>query len=904
MNDERVFEEIVTKFMLSTCERRPRLRPIDESATALCARLATSHPHDDTDTDYIPLTTGSVAEFYIDPMLPHIGDVDTMYHWSTQLAIPRGHAPPTELPAEFHNYVRVFEIIDSHLPGYVYLHQQYFLTICDDGVKYSAEEYHSQKYLPNRETMIMFGPAIKSVLDIGLLADRVRSVRCLVWPPEAADWPTRHRNYGWPDSATVSRVVSNGCDMVCAVHRLCRQYEWMDNYQWRLSFSRAEIVLLNSWMPVQQIVYHMLRVFIKQLTHDGTSGAGTLSQQFVYNMFRDIRDNDNSGKLSNYHIKTLMLWACELKPQSWWSDSFSLAGICAQLLQTMGVWLTEARCKHYFVNSCNLIDKSFNTTNIGGQLKSTVAASLSKWFVNNYIRKCSELCPDGVSRLFDDISTSIKLQNAVSSVVAWRQQNTPEDLWNEFNLSEYGIAVSVYQNPLTVRSCSFLMTELSKIDSRLFSYFTEVAFLQIAHRSSICGLSEMLMDVLATLFGQIIRKPHYSRNCAAMLSLRKAEKLMKDLEHNPLSTLSLVKIELSKAYLCKTLSREDSESDSIYCLANVYLAVLYYTTGQYQTAIDHCTLVIRSQGHSHFSSHVVQGELLPKINDDVDNMLGLAVFYQNLRTAALNQQCPEQHVSIFSTGLFAYYLHIKCTSLTECRQSSTDELKLYEIYVSTEQPYIGDVLLFVSLSRSLKQKCYREPVLHESRRSLYATEHNEASNLVELLQKFAVEHLTTYRQIEARDFSSVVPIVTTDFEALYAYKRGDYQQCLLLSTQNVHALLYDFELYAPARIPTFPEFNQFMDDDIVSLSALTWFLNTKRKYIAGYTCITQLTLSLYLMTQCQLKLRHSVMSLAQTLDYIKVAERKHGVDKTLDRLVLKMIARKVLIIYACIKNKK
>ena len=70
-----------------------------------------------------------------------------------------------------------------------------------------------------------------------------------------------------------------------------------------------------------------------------------------------------------------------------------------------------------------------------------------------------------------------------------------------------------------------------------------------------------------------------------------------------------------------------SDSDSICCLANVYLAVLYYITGQYQTAIDHCTLVTRSQDHSQCSSRVVQGELLQKIDDNIDCALGLAVFY-------------------------------------------------------------------------------------------------------------------------------------------------------------------------------------------------------------------------------------------------------------------------------------
>jgi len=44
---------------------------------------------------------------------------------------------------------------------------------------------------------------------------------------------------------------------------------------------------------------------------------------------------------------------------------------------------------------------------------------------------------------------------------------------------------------------------------------------------------------------------------------------------------------------------------------------------------------------------------------------------------------------------------------------------------------------------------------------------------------------------------------------------------------------------------------------------------------------SQLTLSLYPMTQCQLKLRHLVTSLAQTLDYIKVAHRAEAVRRTL-----------------------
>jgi len=231
------------------------------------------------------------------------------------------------------------------------------------------------------------------------------------------------------------------------------------------------------------------------------------------------------------------------------------------------------------------------------------------------------------------------------------------------------------------------------------------------------------------------------------------------------------------------LSCEDSDSDSIYCLANVYLAVLYYTTGQYQTAMDHCTLVMRSQDHSQYSSHVVQGELLPKIDDDINTVSGLAVFYQHVRAGALNQQYQDKHVSVLTTELFAYYLRIRCLPFRVCRQfmqaSSTDEFRRYESCISdTMRLFIGDLLLFVLLSRFLKQKFCHNTTLQQSRQVIVnPTEYGELV-LEDLLQKSAVEHLTRCREIEAQVFGSVSTIITTDFVALYMYKNGDYQHCL------------------------------------------------------------------------------------------------------------------------------
>ena len=112
----------------------------------------------------------------------------------------------------------------------------------------------------------------------------------------------------------------------------------------------------------------------------------------------------------------------------------------------------------------------------------------------------------------------------------------------------------------------------------------------------------------------------------------------------------------------------------------------------------------RSQDHSQCSSHVVQGELLPKTDDNIDTVLGLTVFHQQVRLAALNQQ-QTQHVTVFTTELFAHYLHIKYLPVTKCQQlsdttnsqSSPCEAHSYIKYIpEMQQLFIADVLFCAS----------------------------------------------------------------------------------------------------------------------------------------------------------------------------------------------------------------
>jgi len=966
-NQEEKLAKEVSAFLHKSYQELPAHR-LGLGAFLQARSYPADHPVDDIKCRVFPVVTGSRAEFYIDSMLKCFGDTDVMYHYNNELAMPLGHQPPIQLPKKFASRVNVFEIVDSHVPGYVYLHMRYILSnrktdgqcIIAENVNRPNTALSHELYVTAgvRERAEIHGPsACASDEDIVLTdgnprlirklqsIDTVPCIRCLVWPKQADTWPTRHRNYDWPDSETVVRVVSNGCDVVGVAHTLCAQDEWMSKHQWRLSFSRAEVVLLNSWIPTQQMIYHMLRIFMKTE--------------------RLLNGVNNTGKsmFSNYHIKTAMLWACERRPQIWWTDSTNLVSLFAQCLHFLEKWITKNCGRHYFVKNVHFKDyiDTLSMNKVIAVVNSTTEDCLAEWFVDNYMRKCVELCPDNLPILYSDVATTQMVHDTATAILRWKKHIFAIAWWQRcFALYRgFGLAsfrswevpllrhlLSVAQPPLlsvfkqdrqqpdlNYTVSSFLHIVLNTADckmhapvkNRIDDFFVLAAgkggrerdiniylhaFLNVFLNATDTNPKfpfKKAADFVSLLFGRDDRIRRF--DCTSSNDNEsKAVVWMKEVADRHPNTHEVVDVYLAKEYLVRAMRCKDSDSDSVYDVANVYLAVLCYITGEYQKAADHCALVTRSQGCSQCSSGVVDGELLPKIDDDIDTVLGLAVFYHYVQTTVLKQVQHTQHASVFTTELFALYFSIRHLLVVNCHLAREkhalrkvmfhlrEEMKLFDQrIVSTPRLFVTDIMMLKFSNNS--NPCQFKSIGYTDSDSC------NRRQLVELLTQTSIQHLLSYRQLmlsEEDDREFVAIVTSSDFTAVRLYRCKFYERCMQICQRAVNEMIEDRVRPITRLCFMHKEFVQLMDDTIVSLIGMTVLVDKSgsqsKSKLKEPLNISQLTMSLYLLTQCQLNVFYSkwkpdISPLADILDLIGEAEKLIPPNDALDRLILKLAER-------------
>ena len=716
--------------------------------------------------------------------------------------------------------------------------------------------------------------------------DMVLCLRCLIWPPLASDWPTRCRNHAWPDAATIHIVVSNGCDVVKAVHRLCKQDRLMNEYQWRLSFSRAEVTLLNSWTPVQQIVYHMLRFIVKHKLHKDLDSVKT---NF---------NNPDVPKLSNYHIKTLMLWGCEQKPHSWWSAESSLVKLCSTLLHKLSDWVTDRRCQHYFISDCNILDHFLDDASTL-TIRNTLLADesvLLRWFVKNYIRKCAERCPSDVSILFQDISSSDKLEKAVQVLVDWKQNSMPKELYEEHHKSEARIQSLVMCWRRDAAGILMYMKDLQNCDMQLRDYFVSLTSLRVAFTIPTKPLMEELLEVLWTLFDPCSAEVGPFDTGAGSLYIRKAIKLAR-LNNGCSNALEMLYDEMSKAYLHHSL---ESGHEATHCahVAHLLLAALCYKSGHCQAAVYHCEEVLNREHHG---SRNVGAEFLPPIDDNADSVFGLVHLYEHVQRHALNNRQESNKLesnfgASITPKLLADYLYSQCSKKAK---KFCDKLTKYRQHLfETKQLLLCDVLLFRELDIQQLGKCSgMSDVNAENDNASLVPSPTDTSLLATALELVALEKLISFRQRVVDELHSEQYPVLNEFKALHAYRSGLFEVCFEMCRNHVSMLLHANCIRNQLYVTLVPQLAFLLDDELVSLFGVVQILHPDW-FVLGvqfpdYGEISMLTVSLHLMVQCQKKLRKDSTA-PDTLQQIRyILDKLYPNDSLhfLDRLILKLTHR-------------
>jgi len=563
-------------------------------------------------------------------------------------------------------------------------------------------------------------------------------------------------------------------------------------------------------------------------------------------------------------------------------------------------------------------------------VRSITEDSLSQWFVDNYVRKCAEMCPDNRPMWCNDTTDKMS-DNTVNAILRWRDYISDKTIARQVVSHFFGcmlpLSLSFKRRPFHYISyindqvISPLMISFRQVDgiefiSNVVSYLPDMANLLPE-----CSLKNYMIDILmAHLVAATCSSADEKRRlqCISIFSseyrsvspLRKAVRLMEMVANKRRTTREFAFIELSKAYLQRTLACKDGDQISSYFLTNIYmyLAVLHYTTGQYQKAIDHCTLVTRSQNHSQCSLYVVQGNFLPKTDDDIDSVLGLVVFYQYVRIFALDHHQHAEDVGVFTTNIFAHYFSTKHLFVGKCRfiipkaqeEQSVEAAKLhllnelqlfYNAIVSAPFLLVSDLML-CKLPNNRTAKAANDSVSSKI----------DKRQLVSLMTELSIQQLLTHRHLTpSQDTVSDI----SDFVALYLYRCQLYERCELLCQQTIRDLIDADINRIPLVSTTYREFVQPMDDDVASLVGLMALLHkpSVQSWFRELISVTHLTLSLYLLTKCQTRrmelnddISGILSTLADTLDWTKVAQEMIPAGAFADHFMLKL-AEKTAVLF-------
>ena len=170
---------------------------------------------------------------------------------------------------------------------------------------------------------------LPNVVNFGQL-DNVFALHCPCWPEDAKGWLYRERKNGFPSSDVVKAILEYGVDLV-PKSKLLPSTTYgkthRSKFLWRISFSVAELLLVNSWNEAQRICYRYAKTFL------------ACDLRFL--------------GISTYAGLNTMLWLIEETRPALWCDR-NLVFCVKMFFERLEKCCSTGVCPHYFVPSNNL----------------------------------------------------------------------------------------------------------------------------------------------------------------------------------------------------------------------------------------------------------------------------------------------------------------------------------------------------------------------------------------------------------------------------------------------------------------------------------------------------------------------------------------------------------------------
>ena len=168
---------------------------------------------------------------------------------------------------------------------------------------------------------INFRDMISTCMSVS--SDIVLCIFCEGWPSCAQEWYTRERF--WPDVNLVENVKQGGFHIVP---------KSSPDGNFRLSFSRAEIMLIKALTTLQHRVMRSFKAVVKYHQDSWSPSVKSI--------------------LSSYHLKTIAFWHFEKTSQESWSEETVVHHLVA-LLEELAEALRRQHLPMYFMPKVNLL---------------------------------------------------------------------------------------------------------------------------------------------------------------------------------------------------------------------------------------------------------------------------------------------------------------------------------------------------------------------------------------------------------------------------------------------------------------------------------------------------------------------------------------------------------------------